>query len=123
MQKKPLKFYHLLYLHPPCLFQLSLTAGDHSGPRVHSRAGVPRRAPPAGAAPHRRAAPFPSLSLPSRAGDGRRAAAGARQRPRQPAHLLPWWPAAPSSCLLAAAAMAVRIPAGQICHTSSPGQV
>ena len=60
--KKTLKFYHLLYLHPPCLFQLSLTAGDHSGPRVHSRAGVPRRAPPAGAAPHRRGAPFPSLS-------------------------------------------------------------
>ena len=57
--KKTLKFYHLLYLHPPCLFQLSLTAGDHSGPRVHSRAGVPRQAPPAGAAPHRRAAPFP----------------------------------------------------------------
>ena len=64
----------------------------------------------------------PLPSLPSRTGDGRRAAAIARQRPRRPAHLLPWWPAAPSSCLLAAAAMAVRIPVGRICHASSSGQ-
>lgn len=62
--KKTLKFYHLLYLHPPRLFQLSLTAGDHSGPRIHSCADVPQRSPPTGAAPHRRAAPSPPLATP-----------------------------------------------------------
>ena len=82
MKKKPLKFYHLLYLHP-CLFQLSLTAGDHSGPGVHSRASVPRQAPPAGAAPHRRAAPFPSLSR------GRRPTRGGRCAPETAAACAP----------------------------------